>query len=537
MFTRCLHQEQIPDTHAWKLNEGPEISCLGSQSDGSGVILGVYTDDQDPNVMCLTETGTIFNDNIKGRLIEFLKTTPLPKLGEVRIYPKMDPTFDLVAVAGLGDNNAGYSKQEARDETKENVRKAVGAAVRQLQDLRVNKIYVEGFEDPESAAEGAHLAVWQNYNISPTRSETRKTKMPDLVLYGDCDMKKWRIGLEKAEAQNFARKLIEIPANLMSPRALAYTVVQALGTTSVNITMRGEHWLKENNMNAFIENTKGSPHPPILVEMTYNGCDPRIPPVVLIGKGLTFNSGGLCLKTCEEMKHMRGDMAGAAVVVATIKAMANLGLPINVMGLLTIGENMPGGTAGKPKDIVKSSSGKSVLVAPRDFNGTLMLADTICYAQRFKPKYILTIANLTKEVQTVFNLTASGLFTKNEKLWQLLKTSSIHSGDRIWKCPLWSVYEREVKDFTCSDVSTLQTANYPRGISCTTAAFLNQFTCHDNLGYLDTSGIIYENGKTPYLKKGMSGRPTRTIIEFLGQMAHPPLSEGENPTPQNNNRI
>lgn len=521
-------ETEVPETHYWNLrSDGAETSCLGSYTEGSGIVLGVYAGKGTSNEICMTKTATIFNDNSKGRLIDALKVTKLPKVGEVRILPQIDPNFDVVAVAGLGDLETGYVKREARDEAKENVRKAVGAAVRNLQDLDMNKIYVEGFDDPESAAEGAHLAVWENHHlISITK---RTVKSPDLLLYGDCDMKKWRIGLEKAQAQNFARNLMETPPNLMTPRTFAHSVVQSLCKTNVNVTLRGERWMKDHNMNAFLENTKGSALGPILVELSYFGCDPTSQPVILIGKGMTFNAGGLCLKTCAEMKHMRGDLAGAASVVATFKAIARLGLPLNVIGLLTLGENMPGGTAGKPMDIVKSSSGKSILVAPRDFGGSLMLADAICYAQHFKPKYVVSVATLTKEVQTAFNLSTAGVFTKNEKLWQLLKTSSIHSGDRLWKCPLWNVYEREIKDSPTSDLTTFQHSLYPRGIGCSTAAFLNQFSCHKNWAHVDTYGTMIEDGKTPYLKKGMSGRPTRTIIELLGQIAYPPNTNGKIP--------
>ncbi|XP_046674590.1 cytosol aminopeptidase-like [Homalodisca vitripennis] len=444
---------------------------------------------------------------------------PLPKLGEVRTFTQLDPAYSLVTVVGLGDNNAGYNKREARDEAKENIRKAVGVACRVLQSHFVDKIYVEGFDDPESAAEGATLALWANQQLrDPAR---RKIKIPDLIMYGDCDWKKWRIGLEKGEAQNFARKLMEAPANIMTPRTFAYTIVQALCKTSLNVTLRGANWLKEHNMNAFLSNTQGSPQPPFLMEIDYNGCDPAIPPIVLIGKGLTFNSGGLCIKTCEGMKHMRGDMAGAAVVAATFRAVANLGLPINVRGLMPLGENMPGGSAARPRDIVKSTSGKSILIAGQDFDGNLLLTDTLCYAQKFRPKYIVSLTTMSKEIETSFDLSASGIFTSNEKLWQLLKTAAVHSGDRIWKLPLWKVFEREIIDIKSADLSNL--VKFPRGMPCTNSAFLNQFTCKPNWAHIDLMGTMYEYGKTSYLRRGMSGRPTRTIIEFLGQMAYPPL--------------
>lgn len=504
------------------LVEAGGFTCAGSVNEGSALILGVYKQDEDDKsgAVCLTKAAALYNHNIEGKLVAMLKSSgPLPQLGEIRVFPELEPMFNIVAVVGLGDNNAGYEKIEQRDESKENIRKAVGVACRYLQTASINKIFVESFEDPESAAEGAFLSLWEYQSLKAP--DKRAVKIPDVLMYGDCDWKKWRIGVEKAEAQNYARKLMETPANLLTPKSFAYNVVQSLCKTSVNVTLRGETWLKEHNMNALLANTRGSPQPSFLLEMAYNGCDPAIPPIVLIGKGLTFNSGGLCIKTCQEMKHMRGDMAGAAVVVAAFKALANLGLPVNVVGLIPLGENMPGGTAARPRDIVKSTSGKTILTSPRDFNGSLMLADTLCYAQKFKPKYILTLATLNEEIKTGFDLSTSAIYTQNEKLWQLLKTSSIHSGDRLWKLPLWKMYEREVRDFTCADLSVLS-KYFKRGIPTTMTAFLNQFTCLPNWALIDSLGTMYEYGKTSYLKKGMAGRPTRTIIEFLGQIAYPP---------------
>lgn len=510
----------FPAHEVWDEDKG-SLSCLGDGvTDGAGLILGAYYDETDYQAICLTKAAALFNHNIKGKLVGLLKSYgPLPKLGDVRVLSQIDPAYNLITVVGLGDNNAGYSTKEKRDEHKENIRKAVGAACRTLQGYFVDKIYVEGFDDPEAAAEGATLALWANQQLVTPKK--RHVKVPDLFMYQNCDFKKWRIGLEKAEAQNFARRLMETPANLMTPRALAYEVVSSLCKTSVNVTLRGENWLKENNMTAFISNTKGSPQPPFLLEMEYNGCDPAIPPVVLIGKGLTFNSGGLALKTCEDMKYMRGDMAGAAVVISTFKALANLGLPINVKGLIPLGENMPGGSAARPRDIVKTTSGKTILVNSEDFDGNLLLADTLCYAQRFKPKYVISMTTMSKEVKKSFGLKASGVFTANEKLWQLLKTASVHSGDRLWKLPLWHAYEREVVDFSCADLSTL--TKYQKGMACCNAALLKQFICQPNWAHIDILGTMYEDGSSTYLRRGMSGRPTRTLIEFLGQMAYPPL--------------
>lgn len=518
----------FPSIENWNPSDG--LGCgMGGGTDGTAIILGAYYDKNAyiDQTLCLTKAAALFNHNIHGRLVEGLKSFgPLPKLGEIRTFTKLDPAYNIVTVVGLGDNNEGYIKKEAREVSKENIRESVGVACRVLQELMVEKVYVESFGDPESAAEGASLALWANQQLKIPKN--RLIRMPDVGLYGDCDWKKWRIGLEKGEAQNFARHLMETPANMMTPRVFAHTVVHTLCKTSINVTLRGENWLKENNMNAFVSNTKGSPQPPFLLEIDYNGCDPSVAPIVLIGKGLTFNSGGLGLKTCDQMKYMRGDMAGAAIVVATFKALANLGLPVNVRGLIPLGENMPGGTAARPRDIVKSTSGKSILVAGQDFDGNLLLADTLCYAQRFKPKYIISMTTMSDEIKNSFEKSTSAIFTNNEKLWQLLKTASVHSGDRLWKLPLWNMFEREIKDFSCADLSNL--TKYPAGIPCTNAAFLKQFTCRPNWAHIDLKGTMYEDGTTPYLRRGMSGRPTRTLVEFLGQIAYPPLDIAQQST-------
>lgn len=240
--------------------------------------------------------------------------------------------------------------------------------------LGMNVIYMGGFKNSQSTAESAHLVIWENHPA--LQSITNSTiKSPDLLLYEDCDMKKWRIGLENAQVQNFVRNLFETPPNLMTPRTFAHSVVQSLYKTNVNITLRGERWMMNHNTNAVLENTKGSALGPILVEVCYCGCDPSSQPVVLIGKGIVFNSGCFCLKTYEEMKHMQGDLAG----VCDFQRFCKIGTTLNFIGLTTLGENIPEGKAGKSMDIVKSSSGNSILEDLRDFRGSLMIADAYCF--------------------------------------------------------------------------------------------------------------------------------------------------------------
>ncbi|KAL1132785.1 hypothetical protein AAG570_010737 [Ranatra chinensis] len=389
-----------------------------------------------------------YNQYTCGHLVEHLKASgPIPKLGEARLFFNVEPTFPVVAVVGLGHECYGYNKNEERDEAKEAIRVGVGAGCRALQQLNISKLYVENFGHAESAAEGAALALWVYQDL---KNPSKKTRVPHLGLYDDCD---WE-------------------------------------------------WAKENNMNAFLAVSKGSFEPPLFLEISYSGCDPCIDPIVLVGKGITFDSGGICLKKHEDMEHMRGDMAGAACVVSTVRAIASLRLPVNVRGLIPLCENMPGASATKPGDIVRAMNGKSILIANTDYEGQLVLADALCYALKYKPKVIVDVGTLTKEMKGVIGPAATGAFTNNDNLWASIKAASIHT------------------EHVSCDLANL--AEGFGGHSCTTAAFLREFICDFNWLHLDSYGVMVESGDTTYLRKGMSGRPTRTLIEFIAQFACKP---------------
>ncbi|KAF6209067.1 hypothetical protein GE061_014810 [Apolygus lucorum] len=515
------------ETNAWNILPNEDAGCVGEAIDGKALVLGAYTCEENseqsvpkgPRVLTLTRTALRFNAYACNRVITQLKASgPFPHLGEVRLLYNVDPSFPIIALVGIGNACYGYNKVEQRDEGKEAIRIAVGAACRAAQDLQVSKLYIENFGHTESAAEGAALSLWIYQDL---KNKSSKTIIPYLGLYDDCDWTGWQIGLEKAAAQNLARQLMESPSNLMTPTAFALSTVEALVNVGANVEVRVQEWAKENNMNAFLAVAKGSAEAPIFLEVNYNGCDPCLPPVVLVGKGITFDSGGLCLKTTDEMTHMKGDMAGAACVVATVRAIASLRLPINIRGLIPLCENMPGASATKPGDIVRAMNGKTILIGNTDNEGQLILADALSYAQKYKPKFIMDVGTLTNQLETVMGPSATGVWTNDDNLWISLKAASIHTGDRVWRLPLWEDYCPQV---TPSHVS-VDLTNVPEtgtGISSAVAAFLSHFICYHRWIHLDTFGVMVEIGETPYLRAGMSGRPTRTIIEFLAQMACKP---------------
>lgn len=443
--------------------------------------------------------------------------TPAPSKGEVRIFFNLESEFVCVAVVGLGRECLGYDSFEQIDEGKEAIRIAAAAGARALQKLPLQKLCIESFGHAESAAEGAAMGVWL---YQEKKTKDHQIVIPPLELHDDCDWTGWQIGLQKAAAQNLARQLMDAPSNAMTPTSFAQNSVEVLCKSGVNVEVKVQGWAKTQNMNAFLAASKGSCEPPIFLELSYYGAPLDERPVVLIGKGITFNSGGLNIKSCKEQQHMRGDMGGAACVVAACRAASALQLPINVRGLVPLCENMPGCSAMRPGDIVRAMNGKTIRIDSTDCAGRLVLADALVYAQSFWPRFIIDVGTMTRDMWSAVGPAASGVFTNSEALWEYMLAASMHTGDRVWRFPLWDHFNVLLTSDRTVDIMTHGPG--PKvGIAggCRAAAFLNEFVpCGDWL-HLDTKSVLRSSGNEfPYLRRGMSGRPTRTIVEFLSQL-------------------
>lgn len=421
-----------------------------------------------------------------------------------------------VAVVGLGKECLGYNMHEEIDEGKEAIRAGAGLGCRQLMKLLPTKIYIETLGNAEAAAEGAALAVWI-YQELKSRKKRKQIPIIEMHADGDCDWEGWQIGLQKAAAQNLARQLMETPSNFMTPTIFAQTAVEVLCKSGVNVEVKVRAWAESQKMNAYLAVAKGSCENPIFLELSYYGAGRTARPIVLIGKGVTFDSGGTCLKREIAMREMRGDMAGAATVVAACRAIASLKLPINIRGLIPLCEHMPGCNAMKPGDIVTAMNGKAIEIQDTDKEGRLVLADALLYAQNFWPKFILDVGTLTEDLPDALGSCATSVFTNSEELWQQIRSAGVHSGDRVWRFPLWRYYNKQMT--SQRNVEVQNTGQGRGGDPCKAAAFLWEFVPCGEWIHLDTYATMLSNGKDfPYLRRGMSGRPVRTIVEFLAQL-------------------
>jgi leucyl aminopeptidase len=264
---------------------------------------------------------------------------------------------------------------------------------------------------------------------------------------------------------------------------------------------------------ALVGVARGSQEPPKLIMIEYKGGPAGEPPIVLVGKTITFDTGGISIKPSENMEQMKDDMSGGAAVLAAIQAAARLKLPVHVIGLLPATENMPSGTAQKPGDIVKTLSGLTIEVINTDAEGRLVLADALTYATRFKPKWLVDIATLTGACGVALGKHAIGLMGTAPKLVAALKEAGEATGERTWEMPLWEPYYDQIK----SSVADVQNVGGRYGGTITAGAFLSKFVGDAPWAHLDIASTAWIDEPRPYTPKGVTGVGVRLLIEFLSR--------------------
>uniref|UniRef100_A0A8D0B9K4 Cytosol aminopeptidase n=1 Tax=Salvator merianae TaxID=96440 RepID=A0A8D0B9K4_SALMN len=481
-----------------------------------GLVLGVFANEKEGGAPLFTNAADAFDKLVCGKLSELLAVSGPPlKKGKTRTFHGMHQDFSSVVIVGLGKKAAGVNDYENWDEDKENIRTAIAVGCRQVQDLEIPYVEVDPCGDAQAAAEGAVLGLFE-YN----ELKTKKKPLTEIQLHGRDGTDAWQKGLIYAKAQNLARYLMEGPANHITPTRFAAIIEAKLKSVSSNVTVhaRDQSWIEKQEMGSFLSVTKGSDEPPVFLEIHYTGSsDANEPPIVFVGKGITFDSGGISIKPSANMDAMRADMGGAATICSAIVAAAELKLPINLIGLTPLCENLPSGKANKPGDVVKAKNGKTIQVDNTDAEGRLVLADALCYAHNFNPKAIVDAATLTGAMDTALGSAATGVFTNSHKLWNLLFEASIVTGDRVWRMPLFDHYTKQVTESQLADLNNI--GKYKSGGACTAAAFLKEFVTVPHWAHLDIAGVMGNKDEIPYLRKGMAGRPTRTLLEFATRLS------------------
>ena len=315
-------------------------------------------------------------------------------------------------------------------------------------------------------------------------------------------------GTAIANGVALARDLANLPANICTPSYLA-DQAKKLGKSqkSVKVTVLNEAAMEKLGMGSLLSVSQGSRQPAKLISMEYKGGKKDEKPFVLVGKGVTFDTGGISIKPSAAMDEMKYDMCGAASVIGAIKAVSEMGLPINVVGVVPTVENMPGGEATRPGDIYTSMSGQTIEVLNTDAEGRLILCDALTYSEKFNPATVIDIATLTGACVIALGKHASGLLSNNDPLAKDILDAGENTGDRAWQLPLWDEYQHQID----SPFADMANVGGREAGTITAACFLSRFTKKFKWAHLDIAGTAWLTGKN----KGATGRPVPLLVQYL----------------------
>ncbi|XP_050528131.1 cytosol aminopeptidase-like [Daktulosphaira vitifoliae] len=522
LLTKCLLLRNCKVL--WKRFMSGSLSCnpTGITPSQKGLVLGCFANKNDKTgeSLSFTDAAKTFNNHVNGKLLkQLMSAKPPPARGEVRTFFGLDDTYPYVSVVGLDDGCIGYNDVEGIDEKKECIRDAAAIGVKSLLKFELQKIYLETFSCAESSAEGASIGM-DAYNDHKSKNNVKD--LPKIDMYESCNWTGWQIGLQKGSAQNLTRRLQLTPANMLTPIMFAQNAVKLLSNLGVDLQVRGKRYIKTRKMNALLAVSKGSCEEPQFLEATYEGCDLNADPIVLVAPGITYNSGGLgSLRSCEEQKMVRGEMSGAASLIAVLRAVSAMKMRLNLKVYIPLAENLIGSGALEPGAVITTEKEKTIVVDSTAKVNQLVVADVLtnivsnkCYT----PKMLLDLGPYCSRSE-LWSTQAVGVFTRNNSLMQSIKVASMHTGERVWRLPLWR--QSTVHTRSCMEADISNYTPVFGGPAMQAAAFLQEFVPdHIPWVHLEIGGQLITNGlDAAYLAPGFSGRPTRTLIELLGQIA------------------
>ncbi|MFN8482319.1 MAG: leucyl aminopeptidase [Anaerolineae bacterium] len=437
----------------------------------------------------------------------------------VLLYPRSASGPRRLLLVGLGQRGAL---------TTDALRQAAAVAVRQARSLLVPAVTV-GIHDKlpldrgiaaQAVAEGLELGAYRYwpYRTGATSEETFEVESATVFTRADEGAVREGIanGQMLARGVAFARDLVNSPGYALTPAALGEQAIALGERLGLRIKVLDKARLMEHGFGGILAVGKGSANEPRFIVIEYGVPGPHTPTVCLVGKGLTFDSGGLSLKPADAMETMKSDMGGAAAVFGAMQVVAELGLPLHVVGLVSAAENMPSSTAYRPGDIVTTLSGKTVEVINTDAEGRIILSDALFYAQLFKPAAIIELSTLTGAIIIALGAHATGMMATDQALADEISRAGEISGERVWQMPLWKEYHQMIK----SQIADLKNIGGRAAGSITAGAFLAAFVSDYPFVHLDIAGTAWVDRPTrAYEAHGGTGVGVRLLTEFLRRYA------------------
>jgi leucyl aminopeptidase len=401
------------------------------------------------------------------------------------------------------------------------LRRVAGAAVRALKSRGLRNV---AFVTPQGASLTAETAVKAivegafvgNFEPDYYKSDRKDQSIDSLTVVASGDQSKLQAALDEAriigEAQNFTRDLVNEPSNRMTPTILAERAKKMAAETGLKCEVYGADKIKELKMGAFWSVAQGSDEPPALIVLKYEPAGAPAQPVVgLVGKGITFDTGGISIKPADGMEKMKYDMAGGAAMLGAMRAIAQLKPKVKVTMIVCATENMPSGKAQKPGDVQIAMSGKSIEIINTDAEGRLVLADGLHYAKQLGCTHLVDAATLTGAVVVALGYVNAGIFANNDDLYERFRKALDQAGEKFWRMPLDEEYKESIR----SGIADIVNSGGRWGGAITAAMFLKEFAEETPWLHLDIAGTAWTEDAKPWIAKGPSGIAVRSLVEFV----------------------
>lgn len=470
------------------------------------VVIGLGSD------TTLSPLGVLVDEACEGRIAQMIKSKDITgKQGEcVLIDVPENAACPRVLVVGLGDADK-RTRKNFIDAANKSIKTLDARPIKKAISLLAEADVLDSDEawKAHQVAMTAHHATYR-YTKHLKKPATAQAKLQSLEVLG-LTPKQAEQANELAEGIRFTRELGNLPPSVCNPVYLAKEAQKlAKELTKVKVDVLDDKQMKRLGMNALLAVGQGSSNRPRLVVMKYNGAAAKTKPYVLVGKGVTFDSGGLNIKPGDSMVEMKFDMCGAATVMGTFSAVARMGLKVNLVAIVAAVENMPDGNSYRPSDVLTTMSGQTVEVLNTDAEGRLALCDALTYAQtKFKPNTIVDVATLTGACVIALGGHATGLMTKHDDLADELIDAGLSVHDRAWRLPLWDDYQSDL-DSAFADFSNL---GKRAGGSISAGCFLSRFTEGQRWAHLDIAGSAWTEGRKGFA----TGRPVGLLVEWLSR--------------------
>jgi leucyl aminopeptidase len=486
----------------------------------------LQTTDADAIMLYLVQDGSLINTAkeidaaLDGAISEIIEAGDFSgKLGDTFVfYTGGAIPAKRVIIAGLG---------EEEKITLDTVRRAAANGLKKARDLKIKHVATvpagvrsgrfETSASTQALCEGSLLALYQYHG---QKSSDTPENLPETlsILSDDTDSVESGIALAKAFANGtyLARELINLPPNIVTPEYLAQRAESMAKEVGLKSTILGRQQMEALKMGALLGVAQGSDYPPQFIVLEHNADkSDDYDTIVLVGKGVTFDTGGYSLKTGQGMTSMKADMSGGAAVIGAMQTIAELNMPLHVVGLIPAADNMISGNAYRPQEVLTASNGKTIEIMSTDAEGRLLLADALVYAQRYKPDAVLDMATLTGSIMVALGHVVAGVFSNDDSLVAKLNQAGEATHERIWHMPMYEEHGASLK----SDTADTKNNGDRAGGACSAAYFLSNFVDY-NWVHIDIAGMISNDGSIPYMPKhSAKGYGSRLLAEFVRQWA------------------